>query len=871
MARATLTPGAAAAPPRSPAALAATVARLPRRWPALGAALCASLLAALPLFFGKRYLGLDHSRVLLSMMCGARGDDGVVLDASFGGGGPLLEEPQGLVLYPLTLLLRALRVDVELAASLFVVAHIGLAAFAAARLARAKGMRAATTPIIAFGLAFAMCGTVLDLILHGPYLVGACGLALAWAGIVEVTSSIRRGRSGVGGAVMLAAAPALLLLSGELQAFGIALAVVLLELTVAFACRMPRRAAVTGAALAAFLSGALVGGVQLALSLGLASASSRAARVPDPFTWSLAPAQLLGVVWPGSLAERAADGSSLLTVVAGDAMARPPWNLSPFLGVPVIALACVAVVVSALRVRPRRSGRSAEPTARRRHRHNRHGRWKMIVPSLVAVFATLFALGDQTPVLRVALALVPPLAFFRYPAKYFVVASLALLLLAFHVVTVLARARANPALRSLPPSHGHRRSLRGALLAAVVVCSVGLLAAIAMHERVDTLAAALATRPPWPGEPTLGALLVGRAVLAFAFAALAALVAFRAPRLVPVALALPFVIVFVRDAPTGLPLTSLPARTAPASTQTGAVVCHGRLIGARHVDRAGEPPLGIEGDVIVDWLDLKPNMHQCQDVAVPHAAMASSQGPTFTLATAKIDETLVASTPAWALGCTHIATRAPLPSIAAALDVDRAIAPALGVDAPIFPLRVPAVDVAVARSPKLYANGDEAIDAIDAIDAPTPAAPTGARPEDVANVIDAPTAASPPRALPIASRDLVVDARWESTTRATVSFSSTATATATGGAVVALRRPWWPGFSATQNGVAVPVVRAAGVQLAIVVDDVTRGDVTIEYHVRNRNIAVASGAAGIVVFAALMLLLLLQQRATTTATSPGPP
>lgn len=790
-------------------------------WPASCASAFVALVSFVPILFGQRYLGLDHSRVLLSMMCGGRGDDGAILDASFGGGGPLLEEPQGLVLYPTSWLLRVL--DVELAASLFVVLHLALAAAGAAHLARAKGITRAHA--FAFGVAFATCGTVLDLILHGPYLVGAAGLALTWAGVARLLSR----RAALGGALLITCGPALLLLSGELQGFGIALAIVVVEVGAAALVRRRNvrnvRDRWRGMALVAgaFASGALIGGAQLALSIALASATSRSSRVPDPFHWSLTPAQLLGVVWPGDLIARAADGSSLYTANLGDAMARPPWNLTPFLGAPVLALAIVAIAFCARRPR---------------------ARWRMVTPSLVAVFATLFALGDRTPILAWAIAVVPPLGFFRYPAKYFVVASLALLLLAFHVIALAASSRAAPKFA---------RIARIALAAAAAACACGVVVAFALHDRVDALGGAVAVRPPWPGEATLGGLLLARAVLAFALALLVLLVAFARPRALALVVALGLVIPFARGLPVGEPLTSLPPRTAGAwgagvPRAKDALVCHGRAIGARHVDRPGEP-LGIEGDMIVDWLDLKPNMNQCQDIAVPHAAMASSQGPTFTLATT-LDETAPLPVQAWALGCTHIATRAPFAAIAHVVVDGAPVAPPVaGVDAPVFAMRAPAVDIAIARTPTLYANGEDALAALSAMRSP----------EDVANVIDDPTRVLAGRTLPpFTESDLNASVAWSATTSGRVKLSG-----GRGGAVIALRRPWWPGFEAMQGETRVPVVRAAGVQLTVVVDDVTRGDIMLTYRVRNAPIALASFVMGVLLLFGVVVVIVRRTKRGT--------
>ncbi len=750
----------------------------PAQRPALWSAVVVIVVAVVPLLWGLRYLGLDHSRVLLSMLCGGRGED-VVLSAALGGGGPLLQEPQGLVLYPLSWILRPF--DVELAASLFVVLHLAAVAAAAAALARAKGLSGSAC--FCFGLAFACCGSVLDLILHGPYLVGAVGLPLTWAGACRL---LRRGND-VGGLCLLAGGPALLLLAGELQGFGIVLGVVVLESAI-------RRRHLLRTGLV-FASGALVGGVQLSLALGLARATSRSSRVPDPFGWSLSPPQLLGVLWPGAVDERAADGSSLLTVWANDALVRPPWNLTPFLGAAALALALLAtvrVVVCARR-----------PGARR---------WW--APAVVAVVASLFALGAQTPVYGLALRVLPPLAFFRYPVKYFVVASLALLLLAFHSAALAGR---------------HRPWARRVVLALVVAASVDVvLVAIALGTRthVDALGTAFASRPMVAGMPNLGALLVERGALAAAFVVVAALVALARPRWLPLALALPLVLCFARALPLGRPLTSLPSRVTPELSASSALLCQSRNVLARHVDRPGEV-LGIEGDVIVDWLDQKPNLHQCQGSAVPHAAMASSQGPTFILA-ASVDEEHLGR--AWALGCTHLITRAEPNS-----HLRLAAAPIIGADAPIYALDRSLAAVTVAHDPLLLAL-DDVVAAVD----------EAAVPDDVARLIDDPLHLLH-EPLP-ASSSVVASVAWSMsspTREARVSLSGE------GGAVVVLRRPWWPGFHARQGGVELPVVRAGGVLLAVVVADASKGDLVVRYEVDNAVVAVGCGILGFVLFLVL--------------------
>jgi hypothetical protein len=91
----------------------------------------------LPLLFGLRFQGRDHTLVQLGFTCAHRDADRLVLDGALGGGGPVLQDPQAQVFYPATWLLRPF--PPELAASLYVSLHLTLAAGAAALLARDLG------------------------------------------------------------------------------------------------------------------------------------------------------------------------------------------------------------------------------------------------------------------------------------------------------------------------------------------------------------------------------------------------------------------------------------------------------------------------------------------------------------------------------------------------------------------------------------------------------------------------------------------------------------------------------------------------------------------------------------------------------------
>lgn len=104
----------------------------------------------------------------------------------------------------------------------------------------------------------------------------------------------------------------------------------------------------------------------------------------------------------------------------------------------------------------------------------------------------------------------------------------------------------------------------------------------------------------------------------------------------------------------------------------------------------------------------------------------------------------------------------------------------------------------------------------------------------------------------------------EGTTRATI------TTEGSGGAVLVWNRVLAVGWRAEQAGRALPVVRASGVSLAIVVDDVTRGPVVLTY-VPPRRAGAWAAVAGGVALLALAVALARRRRAIPDqpASSPG--
>jgi hypothetical protein len=757
------------------------------------AALLAGIVPLIPVLLGRRFMGRDHTLVLLGAQCALRDRDGVSVDPALGGGSPWLEDPVGQVFYPWTWLLRPF--DAELAASLYVVVHVALAAAGASALGRA--MRLGHGAALTFGVAHALSGTVMDLILHGPFLCAAAWVPLAWAGARKVL----RDDGPRAGVLMLGGGVALLLTGGEPQSAMIVGGITALEcLGLLWKGRaLPVRARVRRVATAglAFVAGALLAGAQVGATLGLSSAMARTTGTKGtPLVLPFHPIEALGAVWSDVMTRRTGYGATLQTALLQDTHAPLPWNLTPYLG-----LLAVGVLLA--------------------------GAWAGVRRTALAVasIALLFSLGASAQVLPVAMRLLPPLALFRYPAKYYAPFSLAALLVVFATLQLAARSAAVRA-----------RTVRW-LAVAAAAGALGLAAVLRWRAALDALERRAATTAMDPSLPSLAALLTSEGTRALLItAAGVALLASRRRHLAGALVALDLAAAFASSMPTGFALTSAPnprAQQLPGPDR--ATVCQGRGLGSvRLVVRGGD--LGVAGDTLTDWVDLVANAQQCGGPAVPQHYLPSAQGPTVRAWYDLLDE----RTPrglqvARALGCTHLVSRAEsLPAGVRAL--------------PAFPFRFggrsyaidsPVPEASVARTPQRYARGDAALDA----------AAAGSGPEAVTGAIDDPSdvARGP---LPDGAGVRAVTVRWSSARDATLE------AEGHGGAVLVLRRPWWPGYRATQRGRALPVVRAGGVLLAVVTDDVAGGAITLDYRARGLPAGLAVSALG-----AVTLVVLSRRRA----------
>ncbi|MEZ4391301.1 MAG: hypothetical protein R3A48_09420 [Polyangiales bacterium] len=759
--------------------------------PARSAAAIVGALAALPLVLGLRFQGRDHTLVQLGLACAHRDASRLVLDPALGGGSPLLQDPLGQVLYPITWLLRPF--PAELAASLYVALHLGLAAGAAAWLAREMGgtRRAA----LLTGVAFALCGTAIDLVAHGPYLSAAAWLPLGWAGARSLLRDLDPRGAGA-----LALSLGMLVLGGEPHAAVVLTLVACVELAgrLARARGNPRRALQATAALAgAGVAGALLGAAQVAATLGLRAAAARSAGVGLAEKWALDGLGLFALVVPASLTADARHGASLVSALRATPLSVDLWNASPYLGALTLLGAAVGAVFGVRRL-----------------------------ASAVGGGALVLAAGSKLGVLTALSRAVPPLAMFRYPEKYLTIASLALLVAAVQAWTVAAR---SPRLRL---------ALRRATIAVAATMCLGCSVIYSMRGAIDRAAARVAVPPLGLDElPALSTSLLSNASLALAVALLASLAlgSRRYTRWLPALLVADLALFALRVAPLDAPVLELPS-PREAVLPRGAMLCHGVGASARPPFVPGFPT-GDRRGVAFNRVDLRPDVNQCSHVATPNLYLPSAQYASMRLAYTLLDPSTAGGVQvARALGCTHVlAPGAAHPSLRP-MPTPRSLAP-------LFAIPDPLPAVSVARAPILVRRLRETLRALQ----------SGGDAADAARWIDDPL-----------RREPVGLPSGEGATRATVSWldvtSGVVSIEGRGGAVAVVRRPWWPGWTATQGGRPLRVLRAAGVQLAVVIPDVAAGPVRLRYEVEHLRLGAGLSLAGAALTALLALALRRRRR-----------
>jgi hypothetical protein len=331
------------------------------------------------------------------------------------GGSPLWAQIESGAAFPLHLLLFAL-FEPTVAWNLSVVSEILMAAFGAWLLARRLGVEPRSAVLA--GLAFAWCGFMVTHLRH-PNMHAAAALLpwVLWAGEGLLAKEGRRG------------GPLLALLLGLQISAGHPQITWLTLLVLGTRCL---------AAWPGDLRGWLrrIGAVALATALGLGLAAvllvpswafTHAAMGEVSFDWAYAnayplpPRELLGMIWPPWI------GSMEGYDYAGHASL--PWGNYGFVGALTLGLACLGLVVG-----------------------HRRGAVRYLAGALL--LATLLALGDATPLFRLAWTLLPGADLFRFSNRFLLVSQLALALLAAVGLAWASRrlARARPGLATLLPA-----------------------------------------------------------------------------------------------------------------------------------------------------------------------------------------------------------------------------------------------------------------------------------------------------------------------------------------------------------------------------------------------------------------------------------
>jgi len=744
----------------------------------------------LPLLFGLRFQGRDHTLVQLGFTCAHRDADRLVLDRALGGGGPVLQDPLGQALYPATWLLRPL--PPELAASLYVALHLSLAAGAAALLARELG--GSRRGALATGLAFVLCGTVVDLPQHGPFLCAAVWLPLGWAG----ARALLRARS-AWGAAALGASVGMLVLGGEPQSALMLALVAAVEVGAAMARRgsLARRAGGALWVAAAGVAGALLAAAQVLATLGLRGATARAAGVGLDNRWALDALKSIALVVPVSLTEDALHGASPLSAWTGARMSADLWNSSPYLG----ALLLVGAAVGAW---SRTRGTAA----------------------LIGFTALALAAGDRLKVLPWLARVIPPLGLFRYPEKYLTLASLGLVVLGVNTWSLARR------------SAQVRAALQRGVWAALAGLGALLVASLLRRDVIERAAAHVEVPALGLADlPSLSTLLTLRLVVAVGVAAAGALL-LRSPRRAAWGLALLvgdlalFAAQTLPLAPPVLAVRSPYEEVLPPD----AMLCHG--IGLTpYAPMVPGFTEGVHRGTVFNRVELRQDVHQCGRVATPNFYLPSAQYPTLRMAKTLMDESTAGGVQvARALGCTHllVAHRAHDSLVPFPEEMPRRR---------LFAIPDPLPTVSVARRPVRVARLRETFHAL----------LQGGGAADAVRWLDDPGRGAP-IALPAGDGVRLAAVTWRGATAGTI------TAQGEGGAVLVLRRPWWPGWTATQGGRSLPTLRAAGTQLAVVVADVNAGPITLQDRVSGLGLGAGLSALGLAALGALAVALSRRRR-----------
>jgi len=766
---------------------------------ALAAGLLTTGLLAAPLAFGLYYGGPDHTRIDLGTLCAIRralaAGAPLWLSPELGNGGPLLVRPSAQLLYPLRWVLLWLSPDA--ATSLAAVLHLGIAAAGTVWLARSFRVRPLAA--VAAGLAFALSGTGLNLLVHTNYFVaGSATLPLVWA----AARRARQRRAGLGPLLGLGLGLSACLLAGAPQSFMIGAALLLLESAPGM-----RRTGVgrTRALLALFtlpcslaIAAPLWVGAWLEGQLGVHAAGLS---LTDALQWSFGPTSWPAALLPGALFTDPLPHASMWQLLHALGETGYRWNPAPYLG-PLFMVALLCGVRA-------RIGRSA---------------------LVVLVLGLLLALGDTTPLAPLLIRLLPPLQLFRYPEKYLVITTLAATVLASIAFSDVAR------------DARRRRCLKWGSVAMLAGLAAVALSIWLGRGALDEVAAWLRDLPRIMLEPAVSARLLHSVLQAAAPAALALLLLVRGGRLsslAPLVLVLDLALAGLPTLPLGPGLADLssPLRVlvSPGSSPPD-LLCVDHNVRELSIALPSGDPAWLQR---ASWrLHLAEELQACDGLSspVPYAALQPALNARLAGAMRRRS-----SAAARALGYSNLITTLPPvdggvdPIPPQALSMTLRSMQAAGLL--IYRLRAPIPEVFVARGARLVSGEAEALALLE----------RGADAGAALRVIDDPLARWPARAhLPDGAGVSATRVDRPSTDRATLEVEGR------GGAVLGLRTAFLVGWRAQQAGRPLPALRASGQHLAVVVADVAAGPIELRYRPPGFSASVAAaslGAAGLALLA----------------------
>ena len=744
----------------------------------LGAGLTVFVLLALPLLTGLVYFGLDLTLLDLGVDCALRHQlshgDGLLLSSYMGNGAQFMTRPSVQFFYPLRWL--ALLFPGELWIGLNTIGHVAIAAAGSALLVRSYGGHKWTAYFA--GLLFAFSGTTLNLLIHtNTFVTGVAWLPWAWA-MARFALHPRAGRWTL---IVCGLSLSAMLLGGGPQSFLMASGMITIEtLRYMYKRRDWRRPLIVIALIpAAFGIGMLLWGGFFAESMHLGRRMSGLAD-SEALCWSLDSS-----LWPAVLIP-ALPNTTTQGYFWGALFSTHPgsWNPNPYLGLTLVSLSLVGLFM-------RRTQTAA----------------------IAFVGALLLATGSATPLGKLLLHAIPPLAMFRYPQKYFIMVNLAAVVLASLVVQ-----------RSLRSQLWRRRALLSMLsMLSMSLIAASLLAWLSPEFANDPGLKILAGSGDKNGILSAwspGALAILKIAQSGLFLALAIWVFKKHHKSVKYVLIIMACDLFFASAPLlniGASLRDLPSPLmSPLSAKNSAnfaVFCnHNTSYFSSFTE-----------DEAPDWaksalyrIYLISELQACEGIvsAVPYSPVQSA-------ATKRLNSLFASGElkAADALGCSHILVAKKIPSgrgltrmyLHGAADAQANI----NQGPKLYKLDHHLPITFVSPRPQLLLNEDEVFEMLQ----------RGESFSDMLNVIDDPVhRLSPAQQLPQAADDVKIDKLdWPRRDKATLHLSGT------GAAVIALRTVFQVGWQARQNGRELTVLRATGQHVAVVVDDVSAGPVELKY------------------------------------------